>query len=636
MNSDSPAPIRREPTNQEALALKLVSGLLILIGILAFVYLGYAIATNDDLRQAVHGPDIPGIGVEIVKVEPEAGAEPSYFEMQPIPGGEAIAAGVLQGDRLTRVDDTDITPDMSIEQVRVLIAEEDVPRERDDFVIAIEFLRPQEDGGFQSISRSVPKNVAPIFIIAYLQNFGIVLPLLVIVLGVLILRLGIRLWRGDSPAARWATVALLWMIVGLVVIAIRNFWVDGKGGLVTDQPFNFLNGLTGALPVLIAIIPLALALRWLSGALNWLFLSEETLSSRNTRFAWSLLIPTLAALILVAGQPLEQTFITSLTDDTFSASRPVRFVGLANYTNLLSIQLTTVDCRKDNSGQCERTPNGSIVWERSSIETEEAERVRQLSRQERQQFVRFQEVSTIPISADRGVRILGKDAIFLTAFGNTVWFAVISVTLELILGLIIALVINSAFRGRGLMRTAMLVPWAIPTVVAAVLWQTILRPDQTGIFNKLLMDLGLLDKPQQWLANTGPWMASIIAVDVWKTVPFMALLLLAGLQTIPGDIYEAAAVDGANRVHQFFSVTLPLLRPTIAIALIFRTLDALRVFDVFQVLLDTTRPSMATYNFDRLVAGRLAGYASAVGVLIFIMIFIFTVIYVRIVRIEHT
>jgi trehalose/maltose transport system permease protein len=130
-------------------------------------------------------------------------------------------------------------------------------------------------------------------------------------------------------------------------------------------------------------------------------------------------------------------------------------------------------------------------------------------------------------------------------------------------------------------------------------------------------------------------MNSIIAVDVWKTSPFMALLLLAGLQVIPGDLYEAASVDGASKVRQFFTITLPLLRPTIAVALIFRTLDALRAFDVFQVLLDTTRPSMATYNYNQLVLTRQDGYASSVGVMIFIFIFIFTVMYVRFVGIER-
>ena len=167
-----------------------------------------------------------------------------------------------------------------------------------------------------------------------------------------------------------------------------------------------------------------------------------------------------------------------------------------------------------------------------------------------------------------------------------------------------------------------------------MLWHVILRGDRPA-FNKMLMDFGIISEAKQWFSTTGPWMNSIVAVDVWKTSPFMALLLLAGLQVIPGDLYEAASVDGASKVRQFFSITLPMLRPTIAVALIFRTLDALRVFDVFQVLLDTTRPSMATYNYNRLVLTRSDGYASAVGVMIFIFILIFTVVYVRFVGIER-
>ncbi|MCZ7543907.1 MAG: ABC transporter permease subunit [Anaerolineae bacterium] len=630
-----PGTTRRRPTEQEAIALELVSALLMFIGLVAFGYLFYAVTTNDDIRTATQGPTIPGIGVEVVKIEPTSDAEQPYFELRPVPNGPAAASGVLRGDRLTLIDDTEITPDMSIEQVRALIAEEVTPPGGDDFVINIGFARPQADGSLQPATRSVPKNVAPVFIIAFLQNFGIVIPLLLIVLGAVIFRLGTRLRRYDIVAARWSLVVLLWLMVGLVVVAIRNFWVDGKGGFITDQPFNVGNGLGSALPPLLAIIPLAIASRWLSGAVNDLFVGDETLTSRNTRFAWSLLVPTLAVLILVAGQPLEQTFITSLTDDEFSVSRPVQFVAFENYSNLLSVQLVLVNCQRDDEGACARTPNGSIIWERSSIETEEAQRLRELSSAERRGFVRFQEVSTTPLASGTGLRILGRDPTFLNALGNTIYFTVVAVTLELLLGLIIALVVNSNFRGRGLMRAAMLVPWSIPTVVSAVLWQTMMRPDQTGIFNRLLMDLGLISQPQQWFANTGPWMASIIAVDVWKTAPFMALLLLAGLQVIPGEVYEAASVDGAGKLRQFFSVTLPLLRPTIAVALIFRTLDSLRVFDVFQVLLDTRRPSMATYNYDRLVAGRLAGYASAVGVLIFILILVFTVMYVRIVRIEQ-
>ena len=184
------------------------------------------------------------------------------------------------------------------------------------------------------------------------------------------------------------------------------------------------------------------------------------------------------------------------------------------------------------------------------------------------------------------------------------------------------------------MRTAMLVPWAIPTVISARLWEVMLRDNQSGVINRVLVDLHVINSSQAWLANPSLQLNALVMVDVWKTAPFMALLLLAGLQTIPSDLYEAASVDGANRFRQFFAVTLPLLRPTIAVALVFRTLDALRAFDVFQVLLGRQKLSMATYNHEVLVQAQNGGYASAIGVIIFILIFIFAVIYVRTLGVE--
>ncbi len=180
----------------------------------------------------------------------------------------------------------------------------------------------------------------------------------------------------------------------------------------------------------------------------------------------------------------------------------------------------------------------------------------------------------------------------------------------------------------------MLVPWAIPTVISARLWEVMLRDNQSGLINKILVDLNVIQSSQAWLANPSLQLNALIMVDVWKTVPFMALLLLAGLQTIPADLYEAASVDGANRVRQFFNITLPLLRSTIAVALVFRTLDALRAFDVFQVLLGRQKLSMATYNYETLVQAQDGGYASAIGVIIFILIFIFAVVYVRTLGVE--
>jgi trehalose/maltose transport system permease protein len=180
------------------------------------------------------------------------------------------------------------------------------------------------------------------------------------------------------------------------------------------------------------------------------------------------------------------------------------------------------------------------------------------------------------------------------------------------------------------MRAAMLIPWAIPTVVSARLWEVMLRPDSSGVINRFLMLTGIVNQPQAWLAASHLQIPALIFVDVWKTTPFMALILLAGLQVISGDLYEAADVDGASKVRQFFSITLPLLRPAIAVALVFRTLDAVRVFDVFQVLLENTRLSLATFNYRTLILDQELGLASAIGVVIFVIILVFTVIYVRI------
>jgi trehalose/maltose transport system permease protein len=227
-----------------------------------------------------------------------------------------------------------------------------------------------------------------------------------------------------------------------------------------------------------------------------------------------------------------------------------------------------------------------------------------------------------------------RDADFVKSVGNTLFYTVVSVVLELVLGMIIALTVNSKFKGRGLMRAAMLVPWAIPTVVSARLWEVMLRDNQSGVINHLLVNLGLIEQPIAWLASSNTQIWSLIFVDVWKTTPFFALLILAGLQTISGDIYEAADVDGASRMRQFFSITLPLLRPTLAVALVFRTLDAVRAFDVFDVLLGKQLQSMATYNSFVLIEQQQFGYASAVGVTIFVIILVFTVIYVRALGVE--
>lgn len=223
-----------------------------------------------------------------------------------------------------------------------------------------------------------------------------------------------------------------------------------------------------------------------------------------------------------------------------------------------------------------------------------------------------------------------KDPEFRLATWNTLRFTVISVGLETLLGLAIALVIHSRFRGRGLVRTAILIPWAIPTVVSAQMWKWMLH-DVYGVINVLGVKLGLLSQKVAFLAKPELILPSIIAVDVWKTTPFMALLLLAGLQLIPEELYEAASIDGASRWQQFWTITLPLLTPALVVALIFRTLDALRVFDVIFVMagVNPSTKSLAIYNRQILIDFQDLGYGSAVSVAILVLIFVFVLLYMR-------
>ena len=231
-------------------------------------------------------------------------------------------------------------------------------------------------------------------------------------------------------------------------------------------------------------------------------------------------------------------------------------------------------------------------------------------------------------------RTLWHDSIFRHAVWVTVKFTLITVSFEFVLGLIIALVVNSHFRGRGLMRAVMLVPWAIPTVVAAKIWQWMLD-DVFGVVNDLLMKLHIISHPHAWISDPATSLASVSAVDIWKTTPFVALLLLAGLQVIPRDLYEAADVDGASQLQQFWRITLPLLRPAIFVTLIFRTLDALRVFDVFAVFFGN-RPdtqTMAIYAQSTIVGDGHVGYGAAISVAIFLIIALFVVMYVTFMRV---
>jgi multiple sugar transport system permease protein len=218
---------------------------------------------------------------------------------------------------------------------------------------------------------------------------------------------------------------------------------------------------------------------------------------------------------------------------------------------------------------------------------------------------------------------------FWDAVRTTFIFTGASVVLETLLGLAMALAMHSAFRGQGLLRTVVLVPWAVLTVVTAITWQTIFEPT-LGFVNSLLGAVGLPDDTV-WLGQSPEALMVMIFADTWKTAPFMALLLLAGLQVIPDDIYEAAKVDGATTWQRFTRITLPLLKPALLVALIFRTLDALRIFDLPFVLTKgahgTTTLSLISY--ETFQTNRILGLGSALAVLTFVIVMIVSFVYIR-------
>jgi ABC-type sugar transport system permease subunit len=218
------------------------------------------------------------------------------------------------------------------------------------------------------------------------------------------------------------------------------------------------------------------------------------------------------------------------------------------------------------------------------------------------------------VGLENYVEVLGERR-FWGAMGHTLWFAVASVSLELVLGCVLALAMNRTFRGRALVRASILIPWAIPTVVAALVWR--------------FMFEGL----EGWLTHDVLAWVPVILSDVWKTTPFVALLLLAGLQGIDPTLYEAARIDGASPWRQFRFVTLPLLAPAILVALIFRTLDAFRVFDLIYVLTGggpgTATEPIALYTFNSLMQNLRFGYGSALSVLVFLVTFTLALGYIR-------
>ncbi|MDR3372813.1 MAG: sugar ABC transporter permease [Ancalomicrobiaceae bacterium] len=290
---------------------------------------------------------------------------------------------------------------------------------------------------------------------------------------------------------------------------------------------------------------------------------RSALTRARVRAAWSFLAPMLIVLALVAGWPLVRTIYFSFTNANLSDLSNVKFIGFENY-------LAVYD------GE----------WAG-----------------------------------------LLADGYWWRAVANTIRFTIVSIALETFLGFVVALVLNAEFYGRGLVRAAVLIPWAIPTIVSAKMWGWMLH-DQFGIINDLLMRLDLISAPIAWTADPNIAMWAVILVDVWKTTPFMALLILAGLQMLPGDIYEAAYIDGVSPIRVFFKVTLPLVWPAVMVAVIFRALDAMRIFDLIYVLTSNTREtaSMSIYARQQLVDFQEVGMGSAASTLLFLVIALFTII----------
>ena len=295
-----------------------------------------------------------------------------------------------------------------------------------------------------------------------------------------------------------------------------------------------------------------------------------SLTQQRQRAAFWFIAPMLAALFFVAAWPLIRTIWFSLTDTALSDLYGGQWIGFDNYLSLRVLE------------------SGRWIW--------------------------------------RGTLV---DPAWWNAVWNTVRFAFVSVFFETVLGLIVALVLNAEFKGRGFVRAAILIPWAIPTIVSAKMWAWMLN-DQFGIINDLGMKLGLLSAPIAWTASADTAMTAVLIVDIWKTTPFMALLILAGLQMIPKDIYEAAEIDGIHPVKQFFKITLPLVRPALMVAIIFRVLDALRIFDLIYVLTpnSSSTKTMSVLAQENLFQFNNFAEGSTQSTLLFLMIAIFTILYI--------
>lgn len=303
---------------------------------------------------------------------------------------------------------------------------------------------------------------------------------------------------------------------------------------------------------------------------------RSPLARRRVRTAWLFLAPMLFVLAVVAGWPFLRTVYYSFTDASLADLNARQWVGFDNYLSVL------------------RLPSGRVLYD--------------------------------------GLLV---DRVWWRAVWNTVRFAAISVACETALGMIVALALNAEFPGRGIVRAAILIPWAIPTIVSAKMWQWMLN-DQFGIINVVLLNLGLIHEKIAWTASTDTAMVAVLIVDIWKSTPFMALLILAALQMLPREILEVAKLDGASPWQVFRWVTLPLIRPAVMVAVIFRALDALRIFDLIYVLTpnNVQTKSMSIFARENLFEFDKFAYGSAASTLLFLIIGLLTIAYIRLGRLS--
>jgi trehalose/maltose transport system permease protein len=295
----------------------------------------------------------------------------------------------------------------------------------------------------------------------------------------------------------------------------------------------------------------------------------------RTRTVWLFLAPMIGLMLVVAVWPLARSIWFSFTDTNINDLSASQFVGLENYVGEYGLFFNPND------------ENG--FW-----------------------------------AGDWGVSIR-----------NTFSFAVVSVVIETLTGLGLALLLNQEFKGRAIVRTAVLVPWAIPTIVSAKMWGWMLN-DQFGVINNLMLGAGLISQKIAWTAEPAYALWTVVLVDVWKTTPFMALLILAALQTVPRDCYEAARVDGVHPLRVFWKITLPLIRQPLMVAVVFRLLDSLRVFDLIYVLTanGSTTISMSGFVRREMVEYGNMGFGSAASTSLFVIILLTAIIFLRLARVK--